>query len=240
MTIKLPNPLDFDDADEAAIKNASKKDRTQESQMKVRTVLAALVTSIALVSQVYAAEPSKILTPEEVQALDPHLTRKEAETYSCMSKASEEYKRTGVLPPCFPGRIEAAEVAEAAKAAKEAREAREAREAISGITEPKYPRSYAAWQRMAACVGDNYFHCDFTTQQCLRGNAQGSGLFVGEVLAADRTTVVAHVMRMQNYWLNFDTGEITPPGVRLDAFRVREDDQPMVGPPPSNCLPQRR
>jgi hypothetical protein len=92
----------------------------------------------------------------------------------------------------------------------------------------KFPKSYAAWQNYVACIGEPFFHCDYTEQQCLRGiiSRRTGFAFVGEVLAEDRTTVIAHVMRKGDWWFNFDTGATSPEGVRLDSFGVHDNDEP--------------
>jgi hypothetical protein len=73
----------------------------------------------------------------------------------------------------------------------------------------KYPNSYAAWKSHLDCIGEDYFECDDTSKTCLRGktNVGGGFVFVGEQLAEDRSTVIAHVMGQGSYWLNFDSGD---------------------------------
>jgi hypothetical protein len=96
----------------------------------------------------------------------------------------------------------------------------------------RYPRTYAAWKEDVMCrMGEPVFNCDYTTRTCLRGitnrgGGQSGYEFVGELLAEDRSTVIAHVMRYGNYWMNFDTGETTPPGVGPGVFGLRDDDAP--------------
>jgi hypothetical protein len=102
----------------------------------------------------------------------------------------------------------------------------------------KYPNSYAAWKSHLDCIGEDYFECDDTSKTCLRGktNVGGGFVFVGEQLAEDRSTVIAHVMGQGSYWLNFDSGETDPPQVGLLPFGIHADDQPpQFGDNPDNC-----
>jgi TPR repeat protein len=50
-----------------------------------------------------------------------------------------------------------------------------------------------------------YYQCNYTTKTCLRGKGNGSA-FIGETLAEDRQTVLAHIMCNGDECINFDTG----------------------------------
>jgi hypothetical protein len=68
----------------------------------------------------------------------------------------------------------------------------------------KYPRCWEHYQKLFAQYHD-YFECDYISRTCLRGKAAGSTI-VGEVLADDRVTVLAHVIVKGEMVINFDTG----------------------------------
>jgi hypothetical protein len=84
----------------------------------------------------------------------------------------------------------------------------------------QYPTQYFAWQKVIACrpeVWVSTFNCDYTTKRCLRGKTEIDGsVFVGELLAEDRTTVTAHVMRRGNDWFDFDDGQVSFPDLPPD------------------------
>jgi hypothetical protein len=78
---------------------------------------------------------------------------------------------------------------------------------VTAVAEPvlKFPNRYE--YAMARLGGSEYFHCDYTTKTCLRGSAY-RGRFVGEQLADDRTTVLAHISCDEYRCYNYDTGVI--------------------------------
>jgi hypothetical protein len=57
----------------------------------------------------------------------------------------------------------------------------------------------------------SYFQCDYTSRTCIRGvqaTRIASGAIIGEVLAEDRKTVVGHMMAIQDWQIDYDTGKV--------------------------------
>ena len=57
----------------------------------------------------------------------------------------------------------------------------------------KFPNYYRAYTAMVQCVGHEFFECDPNSKTCLRGVRAPNGRYVGERLAEDRKTVLAHI-----------------------------------------------
>jgi hypothetical protein len=99
----------------------------------------------------------------------------------------------------------------------------------------KFPNAYKKRFYERYCLGARrYFHCDYTSRTCMRGHVNFQGGFHGEILAEDRSTVIAHVECTGYICTNFDTGEITyqspnAPG-RMDPLTsdTTEDDAERV------------
>ena len=74
------------------------------------------------------------------------------------------------------------------------------------------PDNANAWM---ASNAEPYFQCDATYNSCVRG-LQANGIMVGEVLAADRQTVVGHVGAYRIFGdqivINYDTGSVAVNG----------------------------
>jgi len=67
---------------------------------------------------------------------------------------------------------------------------------VPALAEPvmKFPNAYKKRFAERYCVGARpYFQCDYTTRTCMRGSVNFQGGFIGEILAEDRSTVIAHV-----------------------------------------------
>jgi hypothetical protein len=84
----------------------------------------------------------------------------------------------------------------------------------------KFPY-YRAYTAMAQCIGHEFFECDATSKTCLRGVRAPNGRYVGERLAEDRKTVLAHIYCQGTHALcwNLDTGE-----ARIDNRPVPDFD----------------
>jgi len=74
---------------------------------------------------------------------------------------------------------------------------------------------------MVKCTGREFLECDATSKTCLRGLRAPNGRYVGERLAEDRKTVLAHIYCQGTHALcwNLDTGE-----ARIDDRRVPDFD----------------
>jgi hypothetical protein len=85
----------------------------------------------------------------------------------------------------------------------------------------KFPNYYRAYTAMVQCIGHEFFECDATSKTCFRGVRAPNGRYVGERLAEDRKTVLAHIYCQGTHALcwNLDTGE-----ARIDDRRVPDFD----------------
>jgi hypothetical protein len=76
----------------------------------------------------------------------------------------------------------------------------------------QFPNHYAVDMAVAQCPQPPVFECDDTTRTCFRGYRLSTGAAVGEILAEDRTTVLAHAMvRGKNDWISYDDGCVYAP-----------------------------
>lgn|SRR5437870_6086137 len=100
------------------------------------------------------------------------------------------------------------------------------------VAEPvmKFPNAYKKRFAERYCLGGRpYFECDYTSRTCMRGSVNFQGGFIGEILAEDRSTVIAHVECTGYICTNFDTGEVTyqspnAPG-RMDPLTADATEQ---------------
>ena len=76
----------------------------------------------------------------------------------------------------------------------------------------QFPNRYAVDMAGAQCPQPPVFECDSTSRTCFRGYRLSTGAAVGEILAEDRTTVLAHAMvRGRNDWISYDDGCVYSP-----------------------------
>jgi hypothetical protein len=76
----------------------------------------------------------------------------------------------------------------------------------------QFPNRYAVDMAVAQCPQPPVFECDAASRTCFRGYRLSTGAAVGEVLAEDRSTVLAHVMvRARDDWISYDDGCVYAP-----------------------------
>ena len=85
----------------------------------------------------------------------------------------------------------------------------------------KFPNYYRAYTAMVQCAGREFLERDTASKTCLRGLRAPNGRYVGERLAEDRKTVLAHIYCQGTHALcwNLDTGE-----ARIDDRHVPDFD----------------
>jgi hypothetical protein len=98
--------------------------------------------------------------------------------------------------------------------------------ATPAVADPvlKFPNRWARWMAIAECSGSKVFECDYSSRTCIHGVRLGSRL-VGEVLAEDRETILAHIECYDGgmCW-SLDTGEATyHDGRRVPSLDIKTD-----------------